>query len=514
MSSPLVKPPLTIISVSAEVAPWSKVGGLAEVAAALPIALARRGHRVIGVAPGYHMGESALPLSAAADATAQFDLFGDQHQVGYRCAQVDGVQRVFIDHPALGRGGVYGDAQGLFGDNLLRFTLLSRAALDAPRALGLDLGEQGADTVFLAHDWHAALVPVYLSAHYRCRGAMVRARSLLTIHNLAYQGQAARSVFADLGLDPRWLQTLEMGQDINLLKAGIVAADRVNTVSARYAQDICTVEAGCGLDGVLRMRGPVVDAITNGLDTDAWDPSTDAMLPARYTADDLAGKAACKAALQAELGLAVDPGVPLVGFIGRLDWQKGVDLLLQAVPALARMGAQLVVLGSGDPGLEQALRAATSPTVRPWIGFSARLAHVVTAACDLMVVPSRFEPCGLTQVQAMRYGTVPVVAATGGLIDTVAPFDPLSAVPGPALAAGPDGRSAPPRSAGSGWLFQPGSADDLVLALGNAIHVWRDWPDSFQAIMRRGMQADWSWDRPAAAYEELMRRALASNPWA
>lgn len=480
--------PLTVVSVSAEVTPWSKVGGLAEVASALPIALARRGNHVVGVAPRYADYDEAWDTQV----TARFGLFGHEHQVRYFHGHVDGVDRIFVDHPVLNRGGIYGDAHGSYGDNLLRFALLSRAAMQAPQAVGLEMPDDGADTVYLAHDWHAALVPVYLCARYRAHGAMTRARSILAIHNMAHQGVYARDSFAGLDLEPQWWNTLAMGHQMNLLKGGIVAADRVSTVSSCYAQEICAPQGGFGLDGVLRMRGPVVEGIVNGLDTQTWDPSTDPHLPARYSAKNLAGKAACKAALQAELGLPQDPDVPLVGFVGRLDWQKGVDLLLQATPWLLEQGAQLAVLGSGDPALEGALRSAEGPAMRAWIGFSGRLAHLFTAGCDILVVPSRFEPCGLTQVQAMRYGTVPVVAATGGLVDTVLPYDPMA-------------------QTGTGWHFHPGSTDDLVLALGNAIHTWRAWPDSFKAIALRGMSQDWSWEQPAADYETMMRLALATD---
>ncbi len=483
--------PLTIVSVSAEVTPWSKVGGLADVAAALPAALAARGHRVIGVAPRYQPYDIAWDTQR----TARFGLFGAEHEVRCFHAHIDGVDRVFIDHPSLSRGGVYGDEQGVYGDNEVRFALLSRAAIEAVSLLGLPLPEDGADTIFLAHDWHAALVPVYLAARYRHHGRLARSRSLLAIHNLAHQGVFGPDRFAGLDLEARWWPTLDMGGDVNFLKGGIMAADRVVTVSPTYAAEIQQPWLGCGLDGLLRQRGPVLDGIRNGLDTDAWDPRHDPHLVSTYDADDLSGKAACKAALQRELGLAVDAATPLVAFVGRLDAQKGIDLLLSAVPWLRQQGAQLVVLGSGDPALEQRLRDVADDRIKPWIGFSAALAHRVTAGADVLVVPSRFEPCGLTQLQAMRYGTVPVVASTGGLVDTVQSYDPVA-------------------GSGQGWRFTAGDGGDLVRALGDALYTYRHWPDAFGGLMRRGMARDWSWAEPAAAYEARMRDALAVPAWA
>ncbi len=482
---------LTVVSVSAELSPWFKVGGLADVAHALPVALAARGHKVIGVAPRHR----ALDIAWDTGRTARFTLFGHEHEVSYFHATIDGVERVFVDHPALRRGGIYGDDNGAYGDSLFRYALFCRAAMEAPAAIGQPLPEDGAGTVFLAHDWHAALVPLYLSARYRAHGLRRHARSILAIHNMAHQGTFPMEVLGGLDLEHRWASTLEMGGALNMLKGGIVAADRVVTVSPRYAWEIRGPEAGFGLDGVLRMRGPVVQGILNGLDTREWDPANDPHQPAAFDARDLSGKALCKAALQQDLGLEVDPGRPLVGFVGRLDAQKGVDLFLRTLPWLRQQGAQVVMLGSGDPRLEEATRQAQDPTMRAVTAFSAALAHRITAASDLFVVPSRFEPCGLTQMQAMRYGTVPVVAATGGLVDSVRPYDPYA-------------------QSGTGWLFHPGSAEDLVMALGNALYTWVHWPDSFREIQRRGMEADWSWEQPAAQYEQMMQQALDSGPWA
>ncbi|MCB9778886.1 MAG: glycogen synthase [Alphaproteobacteria bacterium] len=492
MSQPPTAAPLTVVSVSAEVAPWSKVGGLADVASALPVALAERGHRVLGVAPRHAAYDDAWDTGL----TARFGLFGQRHEVRFFHARVDGVDRVFVDHPAIRRGGVYGTDQGGYADNLLRFALLSRAALVAPALLpGFSLPTDGADTVFLAHDWHAGLVPLYLAARYRHHGLLSRARSILVVHNLAHQGRYAPGVLPGLDLEARWRSVLDMDGHVNVLKGGIAAADRVATVSPRYAHEITTPEHGFGLDPILRMRGPVPDGIRNGLDTRSWDPATDPHLPANFSADDLSGKAACKAALQQELGLPVDPTAPLVGCVGRLDAQKGIDVLLPVLPWLRDQGAQVVVLGSGSPLLQDALRRVNGDRVRVRIGFDGPLSRRITAASDLFVVPSRFEPCGLTQIQAMRYGAVPVVAGTGGLFDTVPPYDPV-------------------HQQGHGFRAWPGSAESLRHAFGDALYTWRHWPDSFAGLRDRGMRHDWSWNLPAAAWEQAMTAALDAPAWA
>ena len=490
---------MNVLSVSAEVAPWSKTGGLADVASALPVALAARGHRVLGVAPAHANPEGAWDTGVR----LTFRLWGHEHTVGLLHLEDRGCHRVFVDHPSLRRAGVYGDEHGSYGDNLFRFALMSRAAIEAARQVPMpgapggdgpllmgDAAHDGTGLALMAHDWHAALSIIYLRARYQEHGVLGRAGAVCVIHNLAHQGVYSRLELAGLDLEPHWSGTLDMGLRLNLLKAGIVAADRVVTVSPTYADEIQGAEHGCGLDGVLRQVD--LTGILNGVDAADWDPRTDKHLPAHFDATDLAGKAEVKAALQAELGLEVRADVPLLGFVGRLDHQKGVDLLLDAAPSLLRAGGQLALLGSGSTALEDGFRVlatAFQGKVGAHIGFDNSLAHRIFAGSDIVLMPSRFEPCGLNQLYALGYGTVPVVRGTGGLRDTVQPFEPL-------------------HDTGTGWVFYEPTAHDLAEAARWAMVTWRDHPATFRRIQQRGMAADFGWQRSAERYEQLLGSVL------
>jgi len=479
---------MKIVGVSAEVAPWSKVGGLADVADALPVALAARGHRVMTISGRYKPYEDAWDTGVE----LSFHLFGAERSVRFFHGNSRGVDRIFVDSPLIRRGGVYGDAQGGFGDNLLRFALLARAALEAPRWLGLDGEPFGEDVVFWTNDWHGALLPVYQRALYRTLGLYTRAPTVLGLHNLAHQGVFGSGSFEGLDLSGRWYPTLDMSGSLNTLKGGLVTAERVVTVSPTYANEVRTAEGGFGLDGVLRARGEDLVGILNGIDVEDWNPATDPHLAAPYDLDDLSGKAACKAALQRELDLPVRPEVPLLGFVGRLDPQKGVDLIRDAFPWIMAQGVQVVLLGSGSPTLEGFLREIEvrwPEQARGWVGFSTPVAHRIIAGADLLLMPSRFEPCGLSQLHALRYGTPPVVRVTGGLKDTVQPYDPFY-------------------ETGTGWSFWDASGDALAQALRWALLTLRDHPASFRGVVQRGMSQDLSWDRAAQAYEALFEEAI------
>jgi len=436
---------LNIVFVSAEVAPWSKTGGLGDVVGGLPIELAQRGHKVITIAPRYDQYEDGWDTSVVINV--------DGEQVRFFHAIKKGVHRVFVDHPwflakVWGKTGakLYGAKSGAdFIDNHKRFSLFCKAAIEATRALPFGPGE---DCIFVANDWHSALVPVLLKEVYQPRGEYKDAKTAFCIHNIAFQGRFWPDTFNDLNLPKGALDKLgfkdgnptvytekdPLDDDakpktnvgpfnkLNWMKAGIMAADKVLTVSPNYAAEIGSgPDKGVELDSYIRAAGGA-EGIVNGMDVTEWSPKIDKFLTVKYDVKNVfEGKAAAKAALQAELGLPVDPSVPLFGYIGRLEEQKGVDILLAALPKIAAQGkVQIAILGTGKAKYEQIVKAMTKfPGCKGVVKFSAPLAHTITAGADFLLVPSRFEPCGLIQLHAMQYGTVPVVASTGGLVDTV-----------------------------------------------------------------------------------------------
>jgi starch synthase len=392
------------------------------------------------------------------------------------------VQAYVIDAPWLYArdGGPYQGPDGKpWDDNLQRFALLGWAA--AHLAAG-ELDPAWRPDILHAHDWHAALACSYLRAH---PGA--HARSVFTIHNLAFQGLFAQDDFGLLDLPRRFMQPdgLEFHGWLSFMKGGLVHADRLTTVSPTYAREITTPEFGCGVEGVLRTRAADLSGILNGVDYGHWDPATDAALPARFDAQDLGGKAVCKAALQREFGLDARTDAPLIGIVSRLSEQKGLDLALAALPALRAEGVQLAILGSGDAPLERAFAdaAAAHPgQVGVHIGYDETLAHRVIAGADLILVPSRFEPCGLTQLYGMRYGTLPLVRRVGGLADTV--------------------------DDASGFIFEAADASSLIEAARRAVLTLRE-PARWRAMQQTAMARDHSWSAAAARYLALYRSLMA-----
>mmetsp|Transcript_36244 Transcript_36244/g.80653 ORF Transcript_36244/g.80653 Transcript_36244/m.80653 type:complete len:615 (-) Transcript_36244:1049-2893(-) len=497
-----------IVFITSEVTPWSKTGGLADVCSSLPLALAERGHRVMVVAPRYAAYDGPI------DTETRVKIW--TAEVGYFHQNIKGVDYVFVDHPSYIRpGGLYADQFGVYGDNQFRFALLCQAGLEAPLHLDFEdgKGKFGEDCVFVANDWHASLVPVYLAAQFRPHGVYSKARSILAIHNLRHQGVYGPSTYADLGLPSHWYGALEYqypphqrmgswaeeGRSVNHLKAGICTADRIVTVSPGYAEEIKTPLGGWGLEGLLASRNWVLNGITNGIDTDEWDPSSDPHLPVKFNVDNfIEGKAMCKAKLQEELGLPVNPNIPLLAFIGRLDPQKGADILLQAAPGIFHNNdVQLVCLGTGDKNLEDGMRwleSAYRDKARAWVGFNVPFSHRLTAAADIVLMPSRFEPCGLNQLYAMRYGAVPVAHKTGGLRDTVIDFDPWKDV-------------------GTGWTYTQCDAGGLTFAVGLAINTLKHHTESFRKLQCRGMTRDASWDAAAQQYEQIFTWAMNDPPY-
>lgn len=488
---PATGAPLRVLHVASEVAPWAATGGLADVVAALPpaVATAWPGLRSATVVPLYREARARLAASGVAllDGPRTTVALG-AHRIPValrRAAIADGPW--FVDCPSLyDRDGLYGAGGHDHRDNHLRFAVLARAALDLGPAI-LD----GPIDLIHGHDWQAGL------AIALARWGGLTAATVFTIHNLAFRGEVDRTVMAELGLpwsayDP---QHLEAWGRLSLLKAGLAYADVLTTVSPSYAAELLTPDGSYGLDGFLRHDCAPIVGVVNGIDSSAWDPMHDPALAAPFGADALAGKARCRAALAAELGLPLAADVPLAVAISRLSPQKGLDLCAELVPELDALPVVLAVLGAGDPELEGRLRdlAARFPdrlAVR--IGFDPALARRMYAGADLLLMPSRFEPCGLAQLYAMRYGAVPVVAAVGGLRDTV--VDPGD----DALAAG----------AGTGFRFEVVDAAGLRWALGRAAGMFAHDPVGFAAVRAAGMARDSSWAPSAAAYASLYRQAL------
>lgn len=481
---------MKVLHVAAEVFPLVKTGGLADVVGALPQALIRQGTDVRLLLPGYPAIADAVlhqktlfefgPLFGAARIALRLGQMPYSHVPAY-----------VVDAPYLYRrpGGPYQGPDGTeWSDNLQRFALLGW--IGAHLAAG-ELDPQWVPQVLHAHDWHAAMACAWMDAH-----PATEAISIFTVHNLAYQGLFPQHEFQSLGLPQRMMHShgLEFHGQLSFMKAGLKYARKVTTVSPTYAAEIATHEFGSGLDGVIRSRGADVCGILNGVDGSVWDPSRDAALAARYSADDLSGKAVCKAALQKELGLTVDPEAPLLGAVSRMTAQKGLDLVLAALPAMLRQGAQVALQGTGDPVLEAAFTAAAHANpgrVAVRIGYDEAFAHRMIAGADVILVPSRFEPCGLTQMYGLRYGTLPLVRRVGGLADTVVDAS----------------EAAIREDRATGFSFDAATPAALEAAVARAIEARRH-PRLWHALMRRAMAQDFSWDGSAAQYLRLYREAL------
>jgi starch synthase len=466
--------------VASEATPFAKTGGLADVLGALPAALAERGEQVAVVIPAYRDNRYPEPTREAY--RNLFVPIGPGYMVDILRTTARGVTYYFVQCPALyDRDGIYGSGTADFPDNHLRFAVLSLAALGVARYLF------PTQLVHL-HDWQAALTPVYLREHFRGDPTFLRVKTLLTIHNLGYQGIFGPQVVPQIGLDPRWMnpEQLEFFGDVNFLKAGIAWSDAVSTVSKGYAREIQTPEYGFGLDGFLLKHGPIA-GIVNGVDYSQWSPEHDPHIARIYSSRDLSGKAACKRAILAEFGLPEDNlDRPLLAIISRFASQKGFDIFADAASRLLLEDLSLVVLGSGDPAYEsmfQALAQAYPDQVGVRIAYDDALSHRIEAGADMFLMPSQYEPCGLNQIYSLKYGTVPVVRATGGLDDTI--------------------------DEDTGFKFRDYSGDALLVSLGLALKAFQN-KDDWTRRMQRGMEKDFSWNASAGEYVELYRRLLAS----
>lgn len=487
---------MRILQVCAEIFPLLKTGGLADVAGALPPALAALGDEVRVLLPGFDAilaGLSAPVVVTTLHAPGALSHAAPDARLLYGHLPAVGVDAYVIDAPGLYRraGGPYVDPyQQPYGDNHLRFALLGWVAAE----LAQHRDPFWAPDVLHAHDWHAGLAPVYLTAARQAQHRHL-AGCVFTVHNLAYQGLFAPHHFGELGLPGHFwgMHGVEYHHQLNFMKGGLYYADRITTVSPTYAREIQGREQGCGLDGLLRTRAGAgqLSGILNGVDDTVWNPAVDTHLAETYDRDDLSGKAACKRALQTELGLDVDPAQPILCVVSRLTEQKGLHLVLQALPELLRQGWQFALIGSGDRWMEDAFRtlAADRPdAVAVRIGYDETFAHRLIAGSDTIAVPSLYEPCGLTQLYGLKYGTLPVVRRVGGLADTVVDTQ-LDTIDRDA----------------TGFVFDDFTAGGLLWAAGRAAALHRR-PDDWARVRQRAMRQTFGWAEAAQAYRQLYRQ--------
>jgi starch synthase len=474
---------LDALSVASEVYPLVKTGGLADVAGALPGALLAENVALRTLCPGYRPVLAALKK---AETVAQFpDLFGGPARL--LAGKAGALDLFALDAPHLydRDGGPYAGPDGRdFTDNAFRFAALAKVGA----ALGQGLVAGFAPGVVHAHDWQAGLTAAYL--HY---SGKPRPGAVMTVHNLAFQGQFEADIFPALGLPPQAfvMDGVEYYGGIGFLKAGLQLSDRITTVSPTYAQEIQQAHSGMGLDGLLRARAGELSGILNGIDIGVWNPETDPMIAAPFSAKKLSARAANKSALQARLGLARDPEKLLIGVVSRLSWQKGLDLLLACLPLFDECNAQLALLGAGDPALEAAFQEAAQShpgRIGVHFGYEEKLAHLIQAGADAILVPSRFEPCGLTQLCAMRYGAVPLVARVGGLADTIIDANEM------ALQA----------NCATGLQFAPVTAEALGGALRKCAALHRH-KVLWKKLQANGLKSDVSWSGPARHYAQIYR---------
>jgi starch synthase len=487
---------MKILMVSSEAVPWAKTGGLADMVSALSLALAKQGHEVVVVMPRYYsIDREALTLLPGALGVPVGG--GEEWSAVYTTA-MDGsaaknpVRVYFIDHEIFfGRDGIYGTpAQPDFLDNPRRFTFFCRAAFQLCRKIGWY------PDVLHAHDWPAAMAPVYLKFAERVpesSGGFENTVSILTIHNLGYQGIYSKDNFwyTGLGWDVFYNAGFEDWNMLNLLKAGLYSADRLNTVSPNYAEETKNQAHGFRLDGVLRYRSADYSGILNGIDTAVWNPAKDPLIPETYSAKNPAGKARAKEALQRTFGLPPDPAVPVLGMVTRLTGQKGVGELFgpaygSAWSMCRELKLQLALLGSGEAWCEHEITSLASrlSNFRARIGYSEELSHLIEAGSDFFLMPSRYEPCGLNQMYSLAYGTLPIVRRTGGLADTVENYN------------GETGE-------GTGFMFDDLTPQAIYHTVDWAVSAWYNSRDHINAMRQRAMKLNFSWEKSAKQYVEM-----------
>jgi len=474
-----------IAFVASECVPYSKTGGLADVVGALPRALASLGHQVSVYLPRYRQTKLTDAETVVRSITIPFD---DKYRF---CSVVaegtsTAVKFYFVDYPPyFDREALYGTSAADYPDNAERFALFSRAVIEASKVLGVP-------HVFHCHDWQSALVPVMLRTLYTEDPAFREVGTVFTIHNMGYQGLFPPDILPLLMLpwDLLTISKMEFFGQVNFLKGALVYSDFVTTVSKKYSQEIQTTEYGFGLEGVLRNRAATVTGILNGVDYDEWSPQTDKFIVAKYSPQDLGGKQKCKQDLLNAFGVVnADPRVPVIGIVSRFAAQKGFDLIAQVMDRLAREEMIVVVLGTGDKPYEDMfvrLNKQFPNKIAIKVAYDNTIAHKIEAGADMFLMPSRYEPCGLNQIYSLKYGTVPIVRATGGLDDTIEPWDART-------------------GKGTGFKFTDYTGEALLATVKQALIAYRD-QSSWQTLMRNGMGRDFSWGASAREYGKIYER--------
>jgi starch synthase len=476
---------MNIVFAASEGVPFSKTGGLADVVGALPGALAALGHQVSVYLPRYRQTKLTEPVSEVRSVTIPFD---DQ----YRFASVvsggrlHGVRFYFVEYPPyFDRDALYGTPAGDYPDNAERFALFSRTVLEASKILGVP-------QIFHCHDWQSALIPVLVRTVYAEDPAFRDVGTVFTIHNMGYQGLFPPDTLPLLMLpwDLFTMSKMEFFGQVNFLKGALTYSDFITTVSRKYSQEIQTAEYGFGLEGVLRDRASTVTGILNGVDYDEWSPQTDKFIAAEYSPQDLSGKAMCKQDLLAAFGIpTADVKLPVIGVVSRFAAQKGFDLIAQIADRLAREEMIVVALGAGDKTYEEMflrLNKQFPKKIAVKVAYDNAIAHKIEAGADMFLMPSRYEPCGLNQIYSLKYGTVPIVRATGGLDDTIEPWDART-------------------GKGTGFKFSEYNGESLLLTIKHALTAYRD-QTSWQALMRNGMNKDFSWNASAREYGKIYEK--------
>ena len=484
---------MKILFAASEAVPFAKTGGLADVVGALPKALEKLGHEVVVVMPRYYSIDKGELEHVPGPLGVPMGSMGELWAGLYRAKLPNSEVTVyFVDYEEFyGRAGLYADDMGFsYPDNDKRFVFLSKAIFQICKKMDFS------PDIIHAHDWHTALAPVLRRSLYRNDEFFDNTATVLTIHNLQHQGHFHKGVMdiMDVGWEHFTPFELESMDGVNFLKGGIANADRVTTVSEKYAQEIQTPEFGFGLQEHIKAHAKRLTGILNGVDYDEWNPSTDPLIPARYDIDDMEGKGVCKRELQRRFSLPERDDIPLIGMVGRFAEQKGLGLIASAMEGLLHLDAQYVFLGTGEKwaeGFFSDVAGRYPDRFACHVGYSNELAHMIEAGSDLFLMPSLFEPCGLNQIYSLRYGTLPIVRATGGLDDTISNYD---------IATGE----------GNGFKFWHATPDALYHTVKWAVDTWRYTPEHFDKMQRRAMEERFDWERAAREYEEVYIEALSS----